>query len=363
MQNNNQQQYQDLTELSLSGPSVSILLPFEPQMKAKPELNRQLQEALDKAESVIREQYDDDLGMLVVRKLRNLIGQLNFNSFKKSIAIYASPMVEKIIYLDIPIRQRVSVSNGFEIREIIHAKKEDKMFLLLNLSSRKSTIYLGDGKSLSRLSMNDPGHSAAFQRGLPEKVANFSDESSVKEIVMEKFLHHTDQALHLLLQAYPFPVFVTGVPSILGHFRRITRNEMSLVKYIPGNYIDNTVPELMEMLKPELDDWQRIRFKDLQHQFEAAADSGKLVRGIRDVWKQAKRRNARLLVVEDNFSPVAILHPSKGERAYSRYSVVKNTVDDIIEEVLEAGGDVEIMESGSLSNYDHILLIEKYAQR
>ena len=87
--------------------------------------------------------------------------------------------------------------------------------------------------------------------------------------------------------------------------------------------------------------------------------------GINDVWKQASQHRGRLLIIEKNFS-------CAGEQgcqedlinmpvdSYSRFSYVKDAVDDVIEKVLEDGGDVEFVEDGLLKDYRHISLIQHY---
>jgi hypothetical protein len=98
---------------------------------------------------------------------------------------------------------------------------------------------------------------------------------------------------------------------------------------------------------------------------EKAADGGKLVTGMQDVWKHAAQHRGRLLIVEKNF----MSRDQPGEREqvifmqpqpYNRFSYIKDAVDDVIEKVLETGGDVEFVEDGSLDEQQHIALIEYY---
>jgi hypothetical protein len=53
--------------------------------------------------------------------------------------------------------------------------------------------------------------------------------------------------------------------------------------------------------------------------------------------------------------PVQI-EPLKGR--YNPYSYIRDAVDDIIEKVLEYGGDVEFVDSGLLKQYDRIALVQ-----
>jgi hypothetical protein len=41
-----------------------------------------------------------------------------------------------------------------------------------------------------------------------------------------------------------------------------------------------------------------------------------------------------------------------------KYSHIHNAIDNIIETVLENGGDIESVENGSLDNYEHIVLLQ-----
>lgn len=346
-------------------PSVSIILPFEPKMSVKSELTQRLKLAVDKVEREIKQTYTDELATLVLRKLRAIIRDLNFSTFKKSIAIYVSPVFEKVLYLDIPMQEKIIVNGSFEIRDLIYAKKELHQYLVLLLSAKSSRVYLGNAAAFVKIKSNVPDHIAAFKNDLPQRVGNFSDPSYRREILTDKFLQHTDEGLSFLLHAYPFPVFVMGAKKIVGHFKALTKNEKSIVGYIPGDYEHITEPALEKALKPYLDNWKKVKMDDLRHQMEKAAGCGKLTNGIRDVWKQAARRKGRLLIVEKNFVCPAeqggredlIYMPSE---PYNKFSYIKDAVDDVIEKVLETGGDVEIVDDGVLDEYEHISLIQYY---
>jgi hypothetical protein len=84
-------------------PAVSVIMPFEPKMSVKAELTRQLKIATDKIEKELQQNYPDDLADVVIHKLKTIIRNLNFSTYKKSIAIFVSPVFEKVLYLDIPV--------------------------------------------------------------------------------------------------------------------------------------------------------------------------------------------------------------------------------------------------------------------
>jgi hypothetical protein len=48
------------------------------------------------------------------------------------------------------------------------------------------------------------------------------------------------------------------------------------------------------------------------------------------------------------------------EEPYNKYSCIKDAVDDVIEKVLQHGGDVEFVDEGMLKDYGHIVLVQYY---
>jgi Bacterial archaeo-eukaryotic release factor family 3 len=346
-------------------PAVSIIMPFEPKMSLKTELTHSLKIAADKVEQELLFNYPDEMSMLVMQKLRAIIKTLNFSTHKKSIAIYVSPVFEKVLYLDIPLEERIIVDESFEIRDLLYSKKQLHKYLVLLLSGKESRMYLGNSASLIRIVSNTSESVYAYINEIPEKVANFSDMQKRKEIVMDKFLHHTDNTLGIVLNAYHLPLFVLGTPKIAGHFKSITKHAGAVIDYVQGNYEENTLQELKEILEPHIADWEKVKQKDLLNQIEDAAGKKRLAVGMRDVWREAMNHKGKLLVVEKNYI-YAAQHGSideviyKAVEPYGKFSYIKDAVDDVMEKVLENGGDVEFVDNDLLKYYHHIVLVQYY---
>jgi Bacterial archaeo-eukaryotic release factor family 3 len=346
-------------------PAISIILPFEPKMSLKTEVAHALKIASDKAEAEVMSNYPGELGRLVIQKLNNIIRNLNYNTHKKSIAIYVSPVFEKVLYLDVPVEEKIIVDESFEIRDLVYSKKQLHKYLVLVLSGNESKIFLGNTTEFVRIASTTPDNVIAGIHDTPQRVANFSDMSEHKEIMMEKFLRHIDQSLDILLNAYPLPLFVMGAERISGHFKNITQHNAAVIDYVYGNYEETTIPQLKEKLAPYIADWKSVMEKDLLNHLEEAAGKKKLAIGIKEVWKEAMHNKGRLLVVEKNYM-YAAQHGATEDIIYeladlhSSFSYIKDAVDDIIEKVLQSGGDVEFVDDGVLKEYNKIALIQYF---
>lgn len=346
-------------------PAVSLILPFEPKMCRKEELLHALKIATHKVEEELMENYPAEIALLVMQKLRKILQDLNFNTHKKSIAIYVSPVFEKILYLDVAVEEKIIVDKSFEIRDLVYSKKQHHKYLLLVLSGKESRIFLGNSDTFVRILSNTPESIYAYINDVPERVANFSDMQERKQVMMNKFLHHADNGLDMILNAYPLPLFVLGAEKILGHFKKITKHQSSIIEYIHGNYEDISIPMLKEKIEPYILDWKKVKQKDILNHLEEAAGKKKLAKGIRDVWQVAMHQKGRLLVVEKDYMYPAI-EENRGEtivelkEPYNKFSYIKDAVDDVIEKVLENGGDVEFVDKDVLKEYDRIALIQFY---
>ncbi len=359
------EEFADLLEAPKYLPCISLIMPFEPKMSLQTKLTYQLKIATDKIADELMANYPDDEARPVLKKLQHVIKELNYHTYKKSVAIFVSPLIEKVYYLDIAVEEKIIIDDSFEIRDLVYSKKQIHKYLLAVLSSKWTKVYLGNSSHFIPIILNVPDNIAAFIHDTAEKVTNFSDANKQKEILLDKFLQHSDNGLHLLLQAYKLPLFVMGTVETIGHFKALTNNAKHVVEYIPGNFEDKTEPELHQVMQHYVADWKKIIQNDLLKQIDDAISHKRLFVGIDAVWMAASHKKGRLLVVEKNFiyladksADAAIIfgHDEMTKNAF----YIKDAVDDVIEKVLASGGDVEFVEEGLLTDYNKIALIEYY---
>jgi hypothetical protein len=346
-------------------PAISIIMPFEPKMSLKPALIHYLEMIVEKVERELLENYPVETEVMMIQKLRTVIKNLNFNTHKKSIAIFLSPVFEKILYLDVEVEQKIIIDESFEIRDLVYSRKQLHKYLVLQLTANSNRIFLGNTETFIRIVSNTPEISFADNHDVAEKVANFSDSQQRKEIMMDKFLHYADNALDIILQNYKLPLFVMGNDRVLGHFKNISKHNGRVIEYIQGNYDELSFHQLKNILSPYVADWKKTMQKDVLNKLEEAAGNQKLVSGMLNVWHEAAAKKGRLLLVEKNFMYAAERGSSdeiiyKAIEPYNKFSYIRDAVDDVMEKVLENGGDVEFVEDGLLKDHQHIALILFY---
>ena len=125
-------------------PAISIVMPFTPVITLKKNLEFSLKNVMGKVEAMLTTYYTVEKAIPVILKLRNLINNLNYNTHKKSVAIFVSPVAEKVYYFGVEMEEKIVIDPAFKISDIVSFKREKKDFLVLLLGDRFSKMYAGN---------------------------------------------------------------------------------------------------------------------------------------------------------------------------------------------------------------------------
>ena len=346
-------------------PAVSILLPLHHVFSSGPELQHRLKIALENAGHRLRKNYTDEVAAVVLARLDKLRSQLQGETRHKSVALFASQLHSKLVYLDVPVEESIVIGDTFAIRDIVADAKQLRRYLLLLLSEKGCRFYLAEENHSQLLKTTIPTEVFAYVNEKSQRVANFSDPNERKEIVMDKFLYYMDEELSRILALYPLPVFVLGPEKVLGHFKMHSRHHARIAGYAHGNYVDAGEPELRRIVQPCVAEWQLHKQQALIGQLETAAGYKRLAAGIAQAWAAAVHKNGRLLVVEKSFRFPA----RRGDTPDLLYRDdfpednpfgIPDAVDALIGLVISEGGDVEFVDEGILQEYGRIALIRYY---
>jgi hypothetical protein len=354
----------EITELideSTHRPAVSIILSIEATVSTTVGLQHKLKGALDSVSDELLATYPKALANKVMERLHAVVGGLQIDDHKKAIAIFVSPEFQKVLYLDIPVRDRVVVNQRFEIRELVHNLKEGSKYLVVLLSSNKYKVYQGSTAEFLKI-ISQVGESVQDGRDIGHEPVGHTAIEVLKDTEMDKFLHQVDKEVERLIAHDHRPVFVLGTKKILGHFKKITKNSTGIVGYITGNYDRVGFVQLQKLLEPHLLGWKHDKQETLLTILDQAASQRKLATGITAVTRAALNKKGQRLIVESDF-----VHPIQPTVSDSKMALVENNakgkpslpdaVDDIIANVILSGGDVDFTDHGALDKYKRIALV------
>jgi len=366
MKANGYPEIKEVLEVPHYRPAVSVILPLRPKFGLEAETQKELKYAVEKTARLLKEAYPAEIVATVLHKMNALVTATDFPAGKKGLVLYASPLFAKIYFLDTEVPERIVIDDSFEIRDLIFNRKEEKHYLLFVLSGEKCKLYMHTGQQLMPVKLEGSNSVDAYWNDEVERVANFTDPVVYKAKQVEKFIRQMDKELIQVLHHHPLPVFLMGSKPIIGLYNSITHIKQEIKGIVEGNYENATIDELTIALQPVYNVWKKQQQHDLLHQIEAASSQKKLSSGIQEVWKDAYEKKGRLLLVEKDYVASGE-HVAAGKIVYkptvaqNDFHSAHDVVDDVIEMVLENGGDVVFMEAGALAGYGHIALIKYYS--
>ena len=346
-------------------PSVSIVLSVDSGWNDFVNTRKRLKSMMDEAEEQLLENYPAEKVTPVMDKLRHLAEGISFGATQRGLAIYASLTDEKVYQLPFEVKEKMIIDESFEVRDLLFSAKNNFNYLVLVLSHKHAKLFYGVNDHVVNVNSGLPGDADKFLRELPSKIANFTDKDDVKDAALERFLHYVDEVLTELVHQYAISLFVMGVDEVIGHFKKLTKNNQFIMADVRGNFDEASTAEISKALVPVLKEWHAVRNELALRMLEAADRSRRLTKGIMNVWRDAVIGKGFHLVVEKDFHVAAVksgdgISIAPLEESTPSALIMKDAVDDLIELVLKFGGDVTFMDDGQLSKYNRVALILRY---
>jgi len=348
-------------------PAISIIMPFTPVITAKKNLDQHLKNVMAKVESILSAQYIAEIAFPAIIKLRNTLAGLNYNSFKKSVAIFLSPITEAVFYFDIEMEEKILIDSPFKIRDLIGCKKQKKEYLILQLGPLFSKMYLGTEQGLQLIKSNMQQAALYAENTVVQEAPHSCDITDQRENPGKKFLFQMDQGLSLMLRSHHLPVILVGPGNLLAEFRMLTKNEEHLVHFIPGDFEPDGLLQSKAIPAEIVNRWERIQQLHLLQVIIKAKTLNKLKTGLQDTMKATMQGKGKLLVIGKKFLRNAADSQMNNPFFKTDFTTntdffIKSEIDNIIKNVFEHGGDVAYLDDGLLKNYGELTLIEEYRQ-
>ncbi|UEG48869.1 hypothetical protein LK994_09490 [Ferruginibacter lapsinanis] len=349
------EQHSEVKDIARNNPCISLVMPFEPKMTDEEELVKKVESVVIKIEKALLGIYPEVEVGAVVDRLKEVLEGLNYFTHKKSIAVFVSPIIDKIYYLDMQVDEKIIIDGSFAISDVINCKKQMHEYLVGVFTGKYAEIYLGDTVyAVSNVLNND----------WAQREAVIDGNTKLKKILLDKFSQSSNHGIKRLLQAYKLPFFMMGSVNALRHFKTMKHNVKHVVKCISGNFKKKTPVELQAIIQQHVVDWHKVIQADLISQIEEAKANNKIAIGINEVKQMLSQNRGKLLIVEKDFicrQKKAALNGTVNHLSTDDgFFYIKNGLDELIEQVLENGGDVEFVDKHDLKKYHRIVLIENF---
>ncbi len=203
-----------------------------------------------------------------------------------------------------------------------------------------------------------PGGEAALPGGFGVNKSAYRDE------YQQKYYREVDAAFAEVTTDDPLPLILVGVDRNLSYFEGVTSYGALIAARLLGNH-DNTSPhDLGKLLWPLVLEKMAARRQELLEDLDTAVGAQRSSSTLGEAWLQAQMgRVATLLVEEDYHQPARLsesgmLLTSVDEPGGS--DVMDDAVDDLVELVLQKGGEAFFFGDGALATHGRVAVILRY---
>jgi len=352
------------------GICITMIIPFDREQPAAN--NIVMHKLAQRAREVLDSNYKSYEAGPLHGKIDELIADVNPEAGAEGIGLYISSSVNLCVYFPFAVRERLLISDRFELRELMYKEDYGSPYLVMVLNGQQARLFSGTCNILTEIndtafpmryvdeySYSKPAAASSFS-GSARVVSFEKDKSEMKTIRLRGFFRQVDKALGAYLSGSP-GLILLAVQEELPLFRTITAHKGNIIAEFEGDYGKAGEKQLAEiawpLMRSHLEQRRIMMLRELEVQYYA----GKSIPGVSEIWLAAHQGKGFRLLVEKDYHRAGFLndteeqlylHPPKNMR-----KILTDAVEDCIETVLNKNGEVYFVENGSLQEYDHIAMI------
>lgn len=291
----------------------------------------------------------------------------------EGLGMFLSPTVKEIVHFPFPVKEKVMISDSFEIRDIVYMQSFSAPYYVLHLSEKSIRLLRGSLDKLEEI--HDDNFPDVFEdtheyekpsRGSSHSMQAFStegDKSTIVEMRLGKFFQAVDKHLSPYL-VNKTPLIIIAPTEEIALFEHETKHRGHIIATIKGNYHFMNPAQLSELAFPAYVRYIKSRTLELINEYEDSISFNLGIKGIHNVWQAVKTGRGRKLVVEKDFVQEAYLQKDGNQLFFKApegaHTVTLDIIDDTIETMFAKGGEVYLTDNDVLKDYGRMFLIARY---
>ncbi|NMF84898.1 hypothetical protein [Nodosilinea sp. P-1105] len=353
----------DLKELQAltKVPALSILLPTHrtsPDNKQDPiRVKNLVREAKDRLSQEFSARQLEPL----LKNLDTLADDIDYTYALDGLALFVSHDIAKKFYLPFPVPQRIIIDQSFATRDLVYGLHRAQRYWVFLLSQGATRLLAGTGETLEEVTdqnfpmeMTGPGATT----NLPDKA-----DSAYMDDRHRRFFQQVDRAFTEYAEGEALPLVLGGVIRQISFFQEVSAYTAQVAGTTTGNFDNATVAELVPEVWPIVQNVRQQQRQDALKDLDKAMGEKKVSTALEEIWQLANEGRGKLLLVESDYHVPGVVDEKGGLQVVDEKGgteVMDDAVDEIIEAVLAMGGEVMLMENGSLADHHGIVMTLRY---
>jgi hypothetical protein len=232
-------------------------------------------------------------------------------------------------------------------------------YYIVSLSERSNALFEAFRDTIIDI------RNGGFPVEVPPQELGSNDSSDQEERLREVF-RITDRLFGDSYRHDPLGLVVTGERNMLDIFKSVTAYGDIIIGHIEGDYGTTSLHDLGKIVWPVVREAISGLLDETMHDLEIATKAGRTVYGLAAVSRLEMAGVKTTLVVEDDYHIRGSIQKTAQSLEISQDVDVMQEIDDaidaIIEKVLESGGNVVFVPSGSLDKLERIVLLQHVSE-
>lgn len=346
-------------------PALTITLPTHRTSPENLQDPIRIKNLVEQATVRLQKEFSKQVAAPLLERLEKLVEGIDYQNTLGGLGLFVNHDFALAIQIPFTLKECVNVGDTFLTRDLVFAMNRTPHYWTLVLSEKPTRLFECTSDTAVEvheggfpITHEGPGGEQPLPGGFGIKKSAYRDEYH------RKFFRQIDAALTPFLAENPLPLVVVGVDRFLAFFDEVTRHKDAVIATLQGSHDKTSPHELLQLVWPLVESALTEKRQQVLVELDKAVGENKCASTVGDVWRLAKEGRGRLLVVEEGFHFPArvdetgmILIPADDAAAPD---VIDDTVDEIIETVLEKQGKVVFVENGQLEAHQHIALILRY---
>uniref|UniRef100_A0AAU3H6U0 Chemotaxis protein n=1 Tax=Streptomyces sp. NBC_01401 TaxID=2903854 RepID=A0AAU3H6U0_9ACTN len=304
----------------------------------------------------------------VKAQLDRAVAEVDQRRALESLVIFAGTDEYQIWQLPRTAPERVVLSDSYLTRNLVAAKAGAQLFRVLSVSAEHAALWSGTNEVLRAEERHGFPLSPPHENFDPERQARSGGAPSIySNEDTRSFFRTVDGKLRAVLAADPRPLFLVGLPQALALLDDVGESAKSAACKVPkGTTAETTAPELADELKAALDDWHVQTDTAVRRRLDTARGAKSFTSGLDEVWTAAREGRVAFVAVEEHFQQTVRvtdnhLQPvDPADVAPGDGGIREDIVDELIETVLDNGGEVAFVADDSLADHGRLAAVLRF---
>jgi hypothetical protein len=364
----------DLLMHEKGGICVSIIVPTHRLSPERSVDKLQVEKAISKATEYLLFKYPKDEVSPILKSLDELFLEMDFNHNCEGIGLFASMNLKKSIPFHFPVKERVIVTDTFEIRDILYQDYYADPYLLLLLDEKEAKLYKGKYNKVEEVKDDifPYTYTEEYEYSKPSRGTSYvghtyvkefeRDKSQLEEIRTEQFFGKIDKQLGKYLLNIK-SLIVAGVKKDLTEFKSVTKH--TIVSEITGNQTYSSINEIGDRAWKAVKAFINKRKEEMIREVEEKIGQGFAITGIYEIWKAVKEGRGLRLLTEKDYSLPGFLEKGDDYNLYLHvptvdHKIIPDVINYLMEQILRKNGEVVLFENNKLAKLQRLALVTRY---